>query len=617
MLASGAHVKIGDYEYVLDESTGAPYLHEYQPLFPSGGGEIVGTDGKRVTRPDLLFWSADDWTGGQGFKTYDPRDPVTYWYSTANTRNPGEITSPPTRTAATGLSATTANKTVHLAVGDGKVWLASSRQLFYSSDGMAWTAHASNPIGTAGDEITAIVADGPYLYVATHTDPTTTGTREVLRATTSALDTYVSNVTSALPFGGLGVMDGGLFGWTGTSLVKYNRNPASLPITHAATDVKYQPMSDNLPNGAVYKMVQGGKSLFFMTTSYGRTQIWEWRKDVPTPIWEMPVGFKAVDLCVANDTLYVLGEYGTDKAGLWGMNLTARVPLYMAEIEDPDSANHDPVAINPSFGNQIIMLFDTGATAHKVYVYDSEYDGVSYLSTSSTYEGHDLITYRNKRIIAGNRNSTTVDADYISLDSNSNTTSTAWDVYGPRWDFGYPFSKKLLHGFHVTLKSLPANAVVTLYYALDGTTSWTQVTSTITTDGATYAYLPVSTTSATVSFRNLRVRVRGTYAATVLSVTAQAQLVEYSESWKLRLRLKDEAGHNPRSRLTSARAETLRTNLRTLVTNKAVVSFLDGYRYRNPGAYSSHDVTIEFPSDGITSDTEGIAEVILRSVTNA
>ena len=621
MLASGAHVKIGAYEYVLDLEAGDPYLHEYTPLFPSSGGEIIGTDGKRVTRPDLIYWTMDDWSGGAGYKYYDPRDPTTYHYGTCNTRIPGEVTNTPiTASTETGLStASEADKPVFFAQSDNKLWIAYSRQIAYSTDGVTWTAHASEPLGAAGYEVTAMCTDGRYVYVAMHDDPTTTGTRKVLQITSSAVTTMVSDKTTTAAFYGMAVMDGKLYGWTGRKLIAYSTT-ATFPITHDTSHEKYNVGDDVVPSGIIAKMTRGGKSLFFLSSTPGGSQIWEWRKDTPTPIWEMPIGFTARDLCVSNDTLYVVGDNGVGKGVLYGMSLASRVPLYLADL-DFDNTTASPVAVAGSYGHQILIgmggAVDSMATVY-MYVYDSEYDAVSYLASHTTlgqtYPA--VVTFRGKRI-AGATSSTSINLRQVNHDDDPLTSGT-WELFSSEWDMGFPFSDKILHGIHVTMDSLGASDQAIFYFGKDGAAAGTTTIGTIDVDGTTHQYLPVTTTSSTVTFKRIHFKVLGTGDMKIKSITVKAQLAEYTESWKLKLRLKDEASPlTGRKRTTKAAASALRDNLRTLVTNKAVVTFLDGYRYDQPGRYSTHDVTIEFPSDRIgVNSTEGTAEVILRAVTN-
>jgi len=620
VLASGAHVKIGAYEYVLDLEASEPYVHEYAPLFPQGGGEVFGSDGKRHNRPDLLFWSIDDWSGGQGFKYWDPRDPTAFYDGNyCCTRVPGEITQQPIERTITGLpTPSESDVPIFLAQGGGYLWLATSRQVAYSTDGYTWTAHTSNPLGAAGDEITAISAEGKYCYVALHTDMTASGTRKVLQLTAApASATFVSNVTS-LPFQGMATLDGGLYGWTGRSLVRYDLN-ATLPITHDSSMVKYQPGDDTVTSGSVVKMCEGGKSIFFMASSAGATQIYEWRKDTPTPIWAMPKGFTGKDMCVSNDTLFVIGTRGTGKADLYGMNIASRVPLYLADVSQSAWSTEVVRTISPSYGHQVIFTVGvSNSNTITSFVYDAEYDSVSWLKYGSSIgEKHASATFEGVRTVIGNKlTGTTLGGFAVRTDNNKDTTNTQWDFTSGWWDFGYPFAKKVLHGFHIFLDPLPASSTITVKYGTDlGSTVDFTVSPTITTDSSTYVWLPISSSTVTRTFRHLSMYVQGDYGAKLKSITAQCQMMEYTESWKLRLRLKDSAA-NARARTSKATAQDLRDNLTTLVENKAIVTFLNGAKYTEPGVYDTETVTVEFPRDVIGSNAEGYAEVVLRSITN-
>lgn len=98
MLASGAHVKIGAHEFFLEEGLEGHYRHSFETVFIPRQ-DVSGKPGKQNVRPDIQFWSHDDWSGGEGEKFFDPQDPVVYDTSTdANPRIAGQLTARPTKT---------------------------------------------------------------------------------------------------------------------------------------------------------------------------------------------------------------------------------------------------------------------------------------------------------------------------------------------------------------------------------------------------------------------------------------------------------------------------------------------------------------------------------------
>ena len=612
MLPSGAHVKIGSHEYVLDESVDESYLHGYEPLF-SNNTSIVGSQEKESTRADLIHWQFDSFEGGEGYSQFNPEDPVTYWKGTNNPRVRGSVTATPTATDGTGLSTAlseTGKRFFFTSVGD-RLYMASSRQVWYSTNGTSWTEHGGSPMGASGDEITGLASDENYVYVAVHTTGTGTGTRSIRRLDATAESVFVSDTASVLPLFDLAVLEGYLYGWTGRNLVKYRLNPDSTPITHADTEHKvYSPWDENIPSGGfTARMVQSEQSLFFTTMSRGQTIIYEWRKDTPTPIWKLPVGFAGNAVTTANGALYVLGDYNS-RGALFGLSLATRNPLFLSYI-DPASGSTDPVALAGGPGYQVLIGDTKDSSSGMVYVYDAEADGLSTLSALSSWGTVSaVVTFGQYRIVAGYSGTTAKTRAYAA----DTVTSGSWDWYSGIWDQGYPFATKALLGFRIVVEPLSASGTVQVYYQVDESGSWTSA-GTITGAGSKSAFFQVSTGGSTIKFKSLRVRMDGTNGSKVLNLTAVSRVMDYSETWKLRLRIQDEdVASNARPSNRLAKADVLRDNIISAVTSQSLVTFLDGARYERPGQYSTHTVIIEAPRDSISRNAQGHMEVILRGV---
>lgn len=613
-LASGAHVKIGAYEYLIDEAIPNHYAHEFENLY--GGDSYITGSRDRTTRTDLVMWQFTDWSGGEGFNVYDPDDPITYLTGKCNPREVGEITAPPSITNATGLptfSATPYRVVLH--VNGGDLWIGGSRQLAYSGTGTSFTAHPSNPIGSAGNQVTALASDGTNLFVAVHSSPSSgTGTRTIYKASTSTITTMVSSVSNVLPFFDMNVYEGKLYGWTGRNLVAYPTNPASLPITHDSSKHIVTPIWDEAVPATISKfkaaMTSGEQSLFMMWSTTGKTEVFEWRKDEFAPIWSLPLGFRARDLAVANGVLYVVGDY-EDEGSIWGMSLSSRNPIFVGSLEPVGSETVDTAAVAAGPGYQLLVGDRRDASDATVYIYDAEADSVTRLDDLSAWgDLGDVITFRKYRIAAGN-NGTTAKCRAWQSDKNP---SGSWEWISPRWDLGYPFADKSLQGFHIVAEPLPASGTVQVYYQDDEDGTWT-LAGTLSGTGNTSAYLAVSDSTTTVKFKQMRVRMVGANAAKVFSLTCRSQVLDTTESWTLALRLKDEqTATNARPVHRLEPAETLRTNLETLIANKDIVTFLDGYKYKRPGDFSTHSVTVEYPTDFIERLAEGTATVRLRAI---
>lgn len=70
------HVSINGVNYRLaEDAEGVHYQLSMQPLRPPNAQVIQGEPGKFQLRPDLLLWSWTDWSEGEGQIKYDPADP--------------------------------------------------------------------------------------------------------------------------------------------------------------------------------------------------------------------------------------------------------------------------------------------------------------------------------------------------------------------------------------------------------------------------------------------------------------------------------------------------------------------------------------------------------------
>src|SRR5581483_4336687 len=229
MLPSGADVKIGAYEFLLDDSVPEPYAHEFESLY-SDTQQIQGSAGV-TANPNVLAWTFDDFAGGAETKYYNPDIPDTYWYGKVNPRIRGSLTAPPTVASSTVTVGTTATEAYFVAVG-GTLWLFVDRHAFYSTDnGATWTGHAQNPIFSSGFTINGATSDGNYPWVSATASGQ--GFRSVLRIdSTTSKSVAVNNVTAGARTYGMATLEGKIYLWTGGSLIEYN-SLATLPITHS------------------------------------------------------------------------------------------------------------------------------------------------------------------------------------------------------------------------------------------------------------------------------------------------------------------------------------------------------------------------------------------------
>ena len=605
-LPSGADVKIGDYEFMIEWADADPVVHYYESLY-ARENEITGQPGKHTANPNFLLWTHDDWSGGEGTKYFDSADPTTYWYGKVNPRILGALNGTPAVTATTSLTTTTATPTKLIFVSAaGTLWLLANRQLFYSTNGTSWTAHGSNPIGAASDMITAACSDGDEIWYSTINGTT----REVWKATTSTVTQAVADVTGP-KFIGMAELEGFVYGYTGKNLIRYNTKK-TLPITQNDRNKVYKPHTDS-PAGTYYGgVVATENSICFMIAYKGDTTIYQFRKGRAFPIWQLP-GETGKAIAYKQGVLAVLTQQGT-KCVLRGLNVQTRQPFHLADVGVPYSLTtaYD-LAAGP--GSTLILAAGDGTTSY-LYSYDLELDALSEVgeaTVASQGTPDAVITYEDRRLMAY-YSSTTVKADSWASDEASTTTS--WEWVSAAYDLGFPQDQKLLLGLHVVQDGTVSSGTVTVYYQLDEDGTWTSAGS--TSNGDKHKFIDLTATSK--KFRTLRLKITGASGARLFSVTAKAYMNSYQQAWRLVLKLKDEArGAHPTSRIKQA--HVLRDYLHTLQTAQNIVTFLDGTRYPKKGGasdgYTSHTVVVEFPEDHIAQPSEGTGVVILRDVTTS
>jgi hypothetical protein len=315
--------------------------------------------------------------------------------------------------------------------------------------------------------------------------------------------------------------------------------------------------------------------------------------------------------------LVVTGEY-LNNAAAYGMSTVTRQPYFLGFIRYGETLNAR--IIGAGYGTEVVIAErDASSTGGKVFVYDVGQDVLSQLDGLSHTSGkcHSVGSFLDKRI-AVVEDGVDLNVYYWETDDTPSTTVNG-RMESSVWTFDLPEDEKQLDGFHV-LSDANGTKQVTVYYQDNEDGTWTSAGTAAT---GFHNYLQVSTNSATVKFRSLRVRVDPIAGAKVFAVSARVRPNTYEESWELLLDLSDEQVDEPRSRRRRSdqdRGWQLRDYIRDIADDKTVVAFLDGARYPagdgdDPDKYSTHSsVVVDIPVDRLQRAGEGQMLVRLRSV---
>ena len=642
-LPSGGHVKLGDYEYLLDESVPNHYAYSSQLL--QAPQPETGEAGAVGLRTDTLLWHMTDWVGGEGNRRYFADAPDIYDYSTgANPRIRGQLTGRPTLVSTTITGITDATKHPFLTSALGAIWLAGSRTIAYSTDnGVTWTKKTT-PGGTVA--FTAVAGESDAVYIA-QGDGTDRGVRRHTAATADGTSDAVIDIsTNAYPFVAAAMMDGRLYLWTGRKLYECEVGE-SLPLVWNDTwrkvddtqaDLTYSNYESTSSGGWWAGCASAENSVIYFSGSEGRTTVREFKyvngAATPRPIWNLPLGFTGRAITVANGIIFVTGHYGlastADGYGaLWALPLNTRQPLFLGYFRKQQGTYLHMQELAASYGSQVLV----GDKLGKVFVYDAEFNAISLLSDlglASTAAIGSMLTSGTKRVVAcytpGAAGTVYTIYAYSDEETRESVGSLSFTLDSGVWDFDQPHVSKGLVGFYVTWQvegtttsGLLANQRIRVSYAPDGGSyvDTTVITSATTPSSGVKGrhFVSVATGSSTPKFHNLKVRVTldnnastGVKPPILYSVTAEAMPFESRETWTLALRCKDD-------RDTGSRADVLRDNLRALVTSRAAITLLDGYRYpKDKQSSSSHVVFVDAVEDVIARAGEGTVRVRLVAV---
>lgn len=541
-----------------------------------------------------------------------------------------------------------------------------------NSTGVAGTDYTGLESLNTNYYITAVCGTGAYLYYAAWNSDTS-GERVLLRRDASnaaVADTVVAETTSAPPYAGLAEANGNIYAWTGRRLYELNVSESVAgPGLAAKHRRKVFDSGVEIASTKVFAntwwadAVTAENSVFFFYATNGVSDVYMYRSG-PRHVWRAPLGFTIKTITYQNGVLFCTGHFsaGTSTKDGWGaiyaIPTDTLQPMFVTWVRKHTGSNLQMQEAAPSWGSQ--LMIGAGNTG-RVFIYDMDSDGLSLMdhidTTVSTggpaatdaiaFDSDDrigaMITQGKYRIAAyydtDTSTSGTVKLVYWDDDEEAQRgagTSTA-DLtnilYSPRWHMGYPMSPKYLHGFHLTYQvensgttsGLKTGQEIKVEYRLDNktwTTAATVTSSTTPSSGVQGHHFISISTNDKFMWIEVRISVIGKYTGgtgyqtpIVYGLTTEGSLASYIETWTLIVRVKDEQG-NVRNSNRKWHSWFLRDYLEDLVQNRAAVTFLDGYRYRNPDDYTTHTVKVESATDVIVRNAEGYMQVKLRSTNN-
>lgn len=551
--ASGADIKIGDHEFMLDGTVDEPYVKRWYDVDDEEDPRITGDPGKVKRNPESLFWTYTDWAGGEGYRNYDVAAPDSYNVAyELNPRIRGQLTGRPERNQITLSTKDVTDRPVLCIGGGGALWCGRGYELDYAQDDLtSWTGVVDST--TAADDdvglrslntnyrITAMAGDNDYIYYSAW-NSANSGERVTLRrgvgTGTALADTVQAESTGVAPFAGLAIMGGKLYAWTGRRLWEMDIDSSAITtsvsggVTTAADtlrkvyDTRTDPASTNVFSTSWWaECVATENSVVFWYSSDGASEVYEYKKGVGRPIWRPPYGFTIKGSCYSNGIMYFSGHWGGDSNAtgegvLYAMPMDTYEPIPLKRVRAIQNNNLQMQEMHASYGYQVITVAQrTG----RIFVYDAQTDGLTMLDDLERASGSDpdglTFTNNSSRIAGsatwgpyrvftvyepGGSGAGDIQIVYYKDDRPQNiaTDLNTTDVTGykgyfetPRWDFNYPLDKKTLVGFHLMFKPLVANQFIDVYY---DASELTDDTSTATTNWTQLTQITSATSGASV-----------------------------------------------------------------------------------------------------------------------
>lgn len=662
MIDSKFHIELNGKKYTLaEDGEGTHYQRKREPLRAPSNGLVLGDTNKFNLRPDLLDWNMTDWSGGEGYKIYDPDTPNGYLVGydiDATTTGELYLAKEFDETKDSGGSSDFAiDGSMATALDD--LFIATNS---LSAGGLGyykWNPTTSRwgtivtPFGMANGMRLGSRAQGSSgnLYMVTDNGG---GDASIWKLAGSFADLMWGTESSwevrevGGPLNKYLYMIGNDF-ITGMGLVtEVMQFDTSLPAIAAGTTVfsindseidtiRFGIKAVVGPNKLYFnKLVKAATSALYEITPTSAAEA-AWGREV----FRAP-GFEIETLFYLFGNVFLLGRQ-KDRTTIFyfdSINETFGV-AWVA----PEERNHvwvsglaaDPYDMGPwvntisgqeGFSNHFIHA--SGPLNDGTEVTLMTLDGITGAvfggptwragTLSGGFPAMNLKNCHGPVVFEGQI--FTQVGYYIAGPASASRTLVLTDNYTSKTGYLYSaindygiIDEKVLASFSISLEALPAGNTVVVKYQLDQDGTWLTA-GTVSVTGTKEQTFVVSSGSATRRFRNVQVLLElhsdsASETPVVRSVRARATVIKGVRLWSLTLNATDELGAM-QNRAWSG--ETLIENITTAADADSVITFKDGYSKKGPGKYTSYDVVIDDYAVINDRPGEGTVQLLLREV---
>lgn len=394
MLGSGAHIKIGDYEFQLDESEDH-YAHDFS--LPDYGPQAITGEENKASLNSRLLWSFTDFSGGEGNRLYYEDEPTKYWYSeTLHGRQRGVLMGRPSYAVKT-ITTDYSPGRIKLVSGAGALWHLYNISDYGGADnvlgaktidGTNWSTPRVLTPDDFGYRITAATGDPENVYYAMDGYWAFDQKRSIFRIDRDGPPAVqmISEDNAGPPFVGLACLGGLVYAWTGSQL--YSMNPVTPSLTLLSPDT--------FPNLSVWGQdvhwwgdcVAAENTVVCFTTANGLSNIYEFHEERGfAPLWSVPRGFTIHSITYHTGSVYLFGAWGgtasgytTGYGGVYKIDLTSREASHVATIRKGLLSGLKFLASQASYGSEVTFASEDG----RVFVLDTTTNAVSLLDDPSS-----------------------------------------------------------------------------------------------------------------------------------------------------------------------------------------------------------------------------------------
>jgi len=624
VLIDQGHIVLDGTTYLLAESDqGTHYNLEGQPLRPPNAVTVqgIGAGQKFQPRPDALLWNITDWSGGEGVKKFRPTDPSRSWElnGVRAFTNPGELTAGyyvEDVQDSTGASDLVIAGVLVTGIDNLYLLDANAANVYTWDAGAEKFGAATALTGVAAGANDQAAGDLTHIYWIE------AATNNVWKWDGAAAFTKISDtVIVASNASYLTQLGANCYVYRPLSGIVWEvpKSGSTTIVIDSWTE------SGNTPGGNNPMTVLDGK-IYVMVPQPNKTMI---REIVPTTAAGTGFGaeiarihgFQGEAMWSHAGTLYVVGRYRDDNVD--------RTVLYLIPGGDYGSLGNirnETTMGQVAAGEQATRMLDhffvtsqlTASDArHGLFQVDSVTGGYGLLAINEDGNAkaeavRSVVAHKGEIFWSVTEGAATKRTQRARADQYTKVST----VISPWHDFDLVGDKNL-NTMELKVQALPADWTVTVDYAADGATAWTNAIS-YTTTGGKGTSIVVSTDSTTVVFGTLRLRVGLTYtgggiptsAPVVLGVEVWAQLVRKVRVHQLLLNLSDDHGAGKQSKSGSSKIDLFQA---TVLKNVAV-DFQDGYTSPRTGEKDTYDVTVDAYNLVLSAPGEGVGAVTLREV---